>query len=126
MTLPSARRRLPWPFWAAVYLLLNLALQRVPADGGSVAHWLLNGPVHLYFLVVIAQLYLLFVVLPRTPLGLAAAAGTLLGLQLALYAWRTFGSPPLAATAFLEAPYWAGYFALGCWLGARYSGVRRA
>ena len=117
---------LPWPFWAAVYLLLNLLVQRVPADVPSVGRWLVNGPVHLYFLVVIAQLYVLFLVLPRSPRGLAAAAGVLLGAQLALDTWRTFGNPPFGDQAFLEAPYWAGYFTLGCWLGTSYRDVRRS
>ena len=56
--------------------------------------WVAFGPGHLYFLLLIAQLYLLLLVLPRSRRGLILFAAAALALQLGLGVYHTYG--PLA------------------------------
>jgi surface polysaccharide O-acyltransferase-like enzyme len=112
------RTLLPFLVWAPVYCAAGLWLTGDIA-GGAVGGWLLGGAGHLYFLLLVPQLYLAYLVWPRrleTTLWLAAGA---LALQLALGALRLAGPMPPALDrlalwhGYQLLPFWIGYFALG-------------
>jgi surface polysaccharide O-acyltransferase-like enzyme len=111
----------PWLAWMPVFLVTSLALGQLQPDAGRIAIWLAYGAGHLYFLLLVAQLYLLLLVMPRSGWGLAIFAAAAMAVQLALMWLHTHGPRPdgalawpLLKLAYLEGPYWAGYFALGC------------
>jgi surface polysaccharide O-acyltransferase-like enzyme len=117
------RRRLrrtlvPFLVWTPVYCAAGLWLTGDIA-GGAVGGWLLGGAGHLYFLLLVPQLYLAYLVWPRrleTTLWLAAGA---LALQLALDTLRLAGPMPPALDrlalwhGYQLLPFWIGYFAVG-------------
>jgi len=86
----------------------------------AVSDWWSLGGGHLYYLILVPQLYLLMIVWPRhrrTALGLALA---LLAVQVGLDTFRLYA--PLGGDAWKQAvlnhgfeqfPYWIGYFAAG-------------
>lgn len=116
-----ARTLLPWLCCAPLFLALDVMQGEPAAQPAAVEDWLLSGAGHLYFLLLIAQLYLVFVVLaPGGPRLRWTVAGLVL-LQLGLMVWRSYGPPPPDVLAWPglwmaheEAPFWAGTFALGC------------
>jgi surface polysaccharide O-acyltransferase-like enzyme len=126
------RTLLPWACCIPLFLTLDLS-QRDPApEAAAVGQWLLQGGGHLYFLLLIAQLYLLFLLLRTGVHRLRWTAGALVLLQVALMAWRTYGPPPPSVLywpgiqmSHLEAPFWAGTFALGCLAGAEWDRLAR-
>src|SRR5262249_5849908 len=70
LPLSFIRRRLsrvvvPWLCWAPVFIVAALAEGKLDADVGAVLRNLVLGPGHLYFLVLIAQLYVVMLVAPR-------------------------------------------------------------
>ncbi|MEA2670761.1 MAG: hypothetical protein QOG45_981, partial [Chloroflexota bacterium] len=117
------RRRLrrtlvPLLVWAPVYCAAGLWLTG-SLDAGGVGGWLLGGAGHLYFLLLVPQLYVAYLVWPRRlgpTLWLAAGA---MALQLALDGLRLAGPMPpgldrLALWHGYELlPFWIGYFAVG-------------
>ncbi len=118
---------LPWACFVPVFLALGSARGDPRLRADAVGQWLASGPGHLYFLVLIAQLCVAFLMLPRDPAKLARATGALLALQLALMAWRTYGPLPSGAlawpgiySAIEEAPFWLGTFTLGCLAAAEW------
>lgn len=117
-----SRTLLPWLIWTPLFLLLDLSQGLLTPD--ATAGWLLMGGGHLYFLLLVAQLYLLLLVLPTGPRGLLIAAVLLLAAQAALGAAHAHG--PLAADRWapVQSPFWAGYFAAGCVAGAGYDRLR--
>ncbi len=69
--------------------------------------------------------------IPRSRRGLAIFAGVAVAVQLVLDLVHTYGPPapgalvwPLDYLPQVEAPFWAGYFALGCLIGAEYPRLR--
>jgi surface polysaccharide O-acyltransferase-like enzyme len=115
------RTLLPWACCAPLFLALDFWRRDPAPEAEAVGRWLLQGGGHLYFLLLIAQLYLVFVLLTRVGPRLAWTAAGLVALQLALMAWRSYApAPPGWLTwpgihmAHEEAPFWAGTFALGC------------
>jgi surface polysaccharide O-acyltransferase-like enzyme len=112
---------LPWLAWAPVFALVSRWNGDYSPDLPGLASWLLFGAGHLYFLLLIAQLYLVLLVLPRSRAALAVFAAIAVLVQAGLGWLHTFGPGPggalgwpLAQLSYLEAPYWLGYFALGC------------
>ena len=100
-------------------------------DGPDLRAWLAFGPGHLYFLFLVAQLYLLLLIMPRSRRGLVAFTSVALAVQVALGVLHTYGPPapgvwawPLTYLPQMEAPFWAGYFCLGCLVGAEYERLR--
>jgi hypothetical protein len=98
----------------------------------SVLDWLSGGAGHLYFLIVVPQLYVLLLLWParRRPLLLVTAAAVALQVALSIVRLEVpMGSPSGAAHqlmldhGFELFPFWIGYFALGVlagrWLAAR-------
>jgi len=135
--LPFLQRRwtrvlAPWAFWTAVFLTVGLIRGEVPTNLPAAAQWLSRGPDHLYFLLLIAQLYLVMLVVPRRGRGLLAFVAIAFAVQLGL-CWARTSRPVLHGAlgwmytdaAFEAAPFYVGYFAFGCLLGAEYERVRR-
>ena len=120
---PWVRRRLrrtllPWAVWAPVYCALGLWLTG-DIDGDGLAGWLLGGGGHLYFLLLVPQLYAVSLLWPRRlspALWLAAAA---MAVQLAVDTVRLTGPmpPTLERLALWKGyelfPFWAGYLGAG-------------
>jgi surface polysaccharide O-acyltransferase-like enzyme len=125
------RTLLPWVAWIPVVAITDIVNGRVQAEATGLRVWLAFGPGHLYFLFLVAQLYLLLLVLPRSRRGLLVFTSIALALQLALDVLHTYGPPapgfwawPLTYLPQMEAPFWAGYFCLGCLVGAEYGQLR--
>jgi membrane-bound acyltransferase YfiQ involved in biofilm formation len=123
---------LPWACCVPLFLALGVWQGDPPLQSLDVGKWLALGPGHLYFLVLIAQLYVVFLALPRGVVPLRWATGGLVVLQLGLMAWRTYGPLPGGALAWPgvyasheEAPFWVGTFALGCLTASEWPRVRR-
>lgn len=124
------RTLVPWLCWVPVFLAIGIDLHAF-SGAGSVATWLAYGAGHLYFLLLIAQLYLLFLVLPRSRRGLALVAAAAMLVQLALGWLHTYrpapsGLPgwPLGHLSYWLAPYYAGYFAAGALLAELWPTLR--
>ncbi|HLH68520.1 MAG TPA: acyltransferase [Candidatus Dormibacteraeota bacterium] len=117
----------PWLVWAPVYAAADVLLGRLSPDPKDVAVWFAYGGGHLYFLLLIAQLSLLLPALPTCRRWLVGLAALVLAAQLALDALHTYGPPASGALAWpytyltpVEAPFWAGWFLLGCLAGWAY------
>jgi surface polysaccharide O-acyltransferase-like enzyme len=118
-----SRSILPWLVWVPVFLAFDIELiHSVPPTQSGVLGWLQLGGGHLWYLVLIPQLYLLFLVWPRHH-ALALVLPALL-LQTLLSALRLFGPLPGGAlqhvvldNGFLIFIFWIGYFAAGVALG---------
>jgi surface polysaccharide O-acyltransferase-like enzyme len=113
------RSLLPWIVWAAVYFVIGTTLTNdVSGSKGALSWWLYGGG-HLWFLLLIPQLYIVFALWPRGRLAACAAAA--LVLQVTLGAERLLTPVSLDSAVaqvtlwrgFLLFPFWIGYFALG-------------
>jgi surface polysaccharide O-acyltransferase-like enzyme len=125
------RTLLPWAAWIPVLALNDIVNGGLQTDASDLRVWLAFGPGHLYFLFLVAQLYLLLLLLPRSRRGLVAFTAVALALQLVLDGLHTYGPRPPGFWAWpftylpqMEAPFWAGYFCLGCLVGAEYERLR--
>jgi surface polysaccharide O-acyltransferase-like enzyme len=137
MALPAFFRRrlgrslLPWFVWTPVYTVLGIVLtQEIPLTWPGVSSWWLLGGGHLWYLVLIPQLYLAFQLWPRSPRATAALALAAMALQTALCLYRLY-APASAPLNGLFLPhgfqfffFWIGYFALGVALGSRLASDR--
>jgi surface polysaccharide O-acyltransferase-like enzyme len=127
----ALRTLAPWLAWVPVYAAVDMVYGKVAPNPHDIAVWLAYGPGHLYFLVLVAQLSLLFPILPSGRARLAALAAAALAMQLALGVARTYGPLPTGPLTWpvtylpqLEAPFWIGWFLLGCALAADYERFR--
>jgi surface polysaccharide O-acyltransferase-like enzyme len=118
------RSLVPWLVWAPVYVLIALYLTgEVPQTGPAILQWLSQGAGHLWFLVLIPQLYALFLLWPRGLVGSAVAATLALLVQTGLCVYRLYApaTAPLNGVFLAYAHefffFWIGYFALGALLG---------
>lgn len=118
-----ARTLLPWLVWAGVYFGLAVIFQGMSPDPRVTWGWWAGGAGHLYFLLLIPQFYLLYLIWPRGRVSSVVAAilavVVQVGLQLArvmlhLGSWQ---APLLLDFGFEEAPFWMGYFGIGVLLG---------
>ena len=125
MTRRLSRTLLPFAVWAPVFVVWGWAVSKDPRPSGgwlSVWTFLYWGAGHLWFLLLIPQLYLLYLVWPRRRLALAAATALALQVGLAfahLFAHLPNSVPqsllqPHAAQLF---PFWIGYFGVGVLAG---------
>lgn len=119
--------------WACAIPLFAFIAWRAGAvhDFTSLVGWALSGPGHLYFLVLMAQLYMVFLVLPVSQRGLAMFTCLAMAAQLGLMWLHTYGPDmsgpvqwPLDAMAQEEFPFWLGFFALGCLMGRELDAIR--
>lgn len=125
-----ARRRLgrsllPWAFWLPVYTLIGLFLTyEVTRSGPGVISWWLLGGGHLWYLILVPQLYVCFQFWPQGLRSRWTLAGAAMALQTALCLYRLYApqNAPLQGL-FLAYGYeffffWIGYFAVGAAIGA--------
>jgi surface polysaccharide O-acyltransferase-like enzyme len=114
-----ARRTIvPWLFWAPIFFLFDVASGQLSSDPQSIGNWWTSGGGHLYFLLLIPQLYALFMVWPRR--HRVMIAGVAIAMQIGLCTLRLWISPTSGLVdtltiwyGFLLFPYWIGYFAFG-------------
>lgn len=126
------RSLLPWLVWTPIYTLIGLYLtQEVPLNWSGVWGWWLLGGGHLWFLVLIPQLYIAFLFWPRSMRGRKVAAVVAVAVQTALCLYRLYApnTAPLQ-TLFLGYGaqfllFWIGYFAVGAALGAWFAQAGR-
>lgn len=118
---------LPWSCCVPLFMALDARQGDLSIAPYAVGHWLASGPGHLYFLLLIAQLYLLFLALPRETNRLRIATAVLVALQLVLMAWHSHSSAEglAAALGYEEAPFWMGTFSLGCLTAAEWPRLAR-
>ncbi len=115
------RSLIPWLVWMPVYTLIGLFLTHeiVPASWAGVAQWWALGGGHLWYLLLIPQLYVLFQIWPTSSRGLQLAALASLAIQVVLCTYRLLAPEDTALNTFLlahgyqVAPLWMGYFGLG-------------
>ena len=113
-----SRSLIPWLAWAPVYTLTGVLLTGNVAQDGGVVSFLLYGAGHLWFLLLIPQMYLVYLVWPRQRLWVWAAVALIA--QTALSIYRLYGPMPDGAVeqltlwhGFQLLPFWIGYFAVG-------------
>ena len=113
------RSLLPWVVWAAVYFVIGMTLTDDVKGSHGAFDWWVYGTGHLWFLLLIPQLYIVFALWPRT--HLAALAAIAIAVQAALGLERMLAPVSLGSLVaqftlwrgFLLFPFWIGYFALG-------------
>ena len=124
--LRRARRSvLPWLIWAPVFCVADLLwMGGVSPSWGSVASFFGGGAGHLYFLLLVPQLYVLLLLWPARRRALLTVTGAALALQLTLCAVRLYVPIPggvvhqlMLEHGFELFPCWIGYFALGVLCG---------
>ena len=120
------RTLLPWIPWAAIYFVLTVRFQGMSPLPAQSWGWWTGGAGHLYFLLLIPQLYLLYRFWPRSARGATVAMGMALVVQLAAQLARVllpfhggWGQVLMLDYGFEEAPFWVGYFGVGIVLGMR-------
>lgn len=114
-----SRSLIPWLAWAPVQIVFGWFFDVEPAHTvAGVADYVSYGVGHLWFLLLIPQMYLMFVVWPRRNLWLWAAAA--MALQTTLCIYRLYGTMPPGLVedfflwhGFQLLPFWIGYFAVG-------------
>lgn len=123
-----ARSLLPWVAWAPVYTVFGWFLTGDPRQSvGGIVDYVVWGAGHLWFLLLIPQMYLAYLVWPRRHLWWWAAAA--MAVQTALCVYRLFGPLPPGAPehlvldhGFQLLPFWVGYFAVGVAAGRSLAG----
>ncbi len=119
------RSLIPWIVWMPVYTLIGLLWTKeiVPASWAGVASWWALGGGHLWYLLLIPQLYILFQVWPTSSRGLLVGALISVLVQVALSSYRLLGPENEPVNSFLlahgyqVAPLWLGYFGVGLAVG---------
>lgn len=118
------RTLLPWIFWAPIYFALTVGFEGMSPAPATDWGWWVGGAGHLYFLILIPQLYVLFLIWPKGRHSSVVAAGLAVGLQVGLQLARVLlpihggiGQVLLLDYGSEEAPFWIGYFAIGVMLG---------
>ena len=118
------RSLVPWLLWAPIYCLIGLFLTgEIAHSARAVAEWWASGGGHLYFLLLIPQLYVVFLIWPRRPSAawMAVLPAVLIQTGLDVYRLAMPSGAPfeslLLNEGFLFFPFWIGYFALGVAVG---------
>jgi peptidoglycan/LPS O-acetylase OafA/YrhL len=121
-----ARSLVPWLVWTPIYTLIGLFLTReIPMDIHQVVSWWSLGAGHLWYLLLVPQLYIVFRLWPRGPGSTAVAAAVALAVQTAFCAYRLYAPATAPLNGVLLAyggqlfVFWIGYFALGVAVGRR-------
>ncbi len=120
------RTLLPWVLWAAIFFALTVGTGGMSADPAQSWGWWTGGAGHLFFLILIPQLYLLYLIWPKSHRGSTWALLISVAVQLTLQLARVWlpihggwGKILLLDYGYEEAPLWVGYFGLGVFLGLR-------
>jgi surface polysaccharide O-acyltransferase-like enzyme len=114
-----SRSLVPWLAWAPVYTVTGWFLTGDPQHSViGVVNFVIYGAGHLWFLLLIPQMYLVYLVWPRRNLWWWAAAAMVVQTLLCIY--RLYGPMPVGALeqfflwhGFQLLPFWIGYFAVG-------------
>lgn len=114
-----SRTLVPWVAWAPVYTVFGWFFTTDPLHSlTGVVNFLIYGAGHLWFLLLIPQMYLVYLVWPRRNVWWWAAAA--MALQTALCIYRLYGPMPVGIIdqfflwhGFQLLPFWIGYFAVG-------------
>jgi surface polysaccharide O-acyltransferase-like enzyme len=113
-----SRSLVPWVAWAPVYALFGWFFSTDPEHNVvGVVNFLIYGAGHLWFLLLIPQMYLVYLMWPRRHLWWWAAAA--MAVQTALCVYRLYGPMPIGFDQFFLwhgfqlLPFWIGYFAVG-------------
>lgn len=126
-----SRSVLPWLVWAPLFIVFDVVTGTLDASSTAVGNFVAQGAGHLWFLLLIPQFYVLFLLWPRRHrwalAGLALLLQTalcLVRIYLALPGWQSQVMLTYSSELF---PFWIGYFALGTALGdsLRHPGVLR-
>lgn len=128
----TRRSLLPWLIWAPIFCAIDVAWQGgVPASWSGVAAFFSFGAGHLYFLVLVPQLYLVLLLWPRRGRALLWATAAALAVQLGLGIVRLYAPIPgglphalLLDHGFELFPFWIGFFSLGVLSGRWLAGKR--
>jgi surface polysaccharide O-acyltransferase-like enzyme len=115
------RSLVPWLAWAPIFCIADLFWTgEIKHTAASVGDWWSLGGGHLYYLILVPQLYLLMVVWPRSRRTAATLAAALLAVQVGLDTFRLYAplggalwSQAVLNHGFEQFPYWIGYFAIG-------------
>jgi surface polysaccharide O-acyltransferase-like enzyme len=118
-----SRSLVPWLAWAPVYAVFGWYFSTEPAHSlAGIGSFISYGGGHLWFLLLIPQMYFVFLAWPRRNLWWWAAAA--MALQTALCVYRLYGPMPAGFVeqfflwhGFQLLPFWIGYFAVGVALG---------
>jgi surface polysaccharide O-acyltransferase-like enzyme len=111
----ARRTLLPFLAWAPLYLLIGLVVTGdVDSSRAGVLDWVSGGAGHLYFLVLVPQLYAVFLLWPRRLRPTLWLAGAALVVQLALEIARLGASLPGPLESLL---LWKGYELFPLWIG---------
>jgi peptidoglycan/LPS O-acetylase OafA/YrhL len=118
----ASRTVVPWLAWVPVYLLFDIfAISTIHRTPSSIYTWLNQGTGHLWYLLLVPQMYILFALWPRRRAWLLVAPA--LALQTFLCVVRVYGPIPggleqlVLVHGFELFPFWVGYFAIGVALG---------
>ena len=119
------RSLIPWIVWMPVYTVIGVFLTKeIPASWAGVAAWWALGGGHLWYLLLIPQLYILFQIWPASNRGLLLVGVVAIAVQVVLCTYRLLASPDAPLNGFLlahgyqVAPLWVGYFGIGLVLGS--------
>jgi len=118
----AARTLIPWLAWVPVFLVFDLLTGTLRATPAAVSYQFGTGFGHLWYLLLIPQMYVAFAFWPRRwSWSLAIGA---MALQTALCVVRITVAFPngwqeqlLLTYGFLLFPFWLGYFAVGVAVG---------
>ncbi|HEX6537675.1 MAG TPA: acyltransferase [Candidatus Dormibacteraeota bacterium] len=128
-----ARTLLPWLAWAPVFVVFDVLTGSLSPDATDVGSFVVQGAGHLWFLLLVPQLYLLFAIWPRHHRWSLAAAALIVQLALCLVrlyvVFPGWQSQLMLTYASLLFPFWIGYFAVGVAVGGslrRPGAARRA
>jgi probable poly-beta-1,6-N-acetyl-D-glucosamine export protein len=124
--LRRARRSvLPWLIWAPVFCLADILWAGgLTPSWSAVANWFAGGAGHLYFLLLVPQLYVLLLLWPARRRPLLALTAAAVMVQVALCVVRLYVPMPggvlhqlILDHGFELFPFWIGFFAIGVLCG---------